>query len=66
VTTWTYDAYRGWLSSKRDANNLGCDYTYLASGRMNTRQWARGTPRIQATYSYDNLGLQTGVTYNDG
>jgi RHS repeat-associated protein len=67
VTTWTYEQYRGFLLGKRDANNLGCDYTYTLAGRLATRTWARGSPRTATTYAYDTLGVLSSVTYsNDG
>ena len=42
LTTWNYDSNRGFLLSKRDASNLGANYTYTNAGRLRTRQWARG------------------------
>ena len=65
VTTWTLDSQRGWVSTKRDATNLGCDYTYKPSGRLLTRTWARGNPRISTTYSYNTAGELSGVDYSD-
>ncbi|NJR41703.1 MAG: hypothetical protein HC767_02580, partial [Akkermansiaceae bacterium] len=35
-------ATTGLLNGKRDAANLGADYTYTAAGRLKTRKWARG------------------------
>lgn len=59
ITTWNYDAYRGWLNSKDYADpttgaagTVGPDYTYTAAGRMATRLWARGSPRVTTTYAY--------------
>ncbi|MBI3418204.1 MAG: hypothetical protein HY043_23180 [Verrucomicrobia bacterium] len=66
VTRWIYDAYRGFLASKRDDNNQGCDYTYTTAGRLLTRVWARGAPRITTTYGFDALGQMSSVTYSDG
>lgn len=76
VTLWNYNAYRGWLDNKRypDAStglpsgtgSVGPDYTYKSSGRLETRTWARGTPRIQTTYAYNNMGELESVSYNDG
>ncbi len=64
VTTWTYDAYRGFLASKTyDGVTQGPSYTNTAAGRLLTRLWARGT---NTTYSYDNAGSLSTVTYNDG
>ena len=54
VTTWNYDVYRGFLTSKRDANSSGSDYYYSAAGRWLTR--ARGSPRITRFYAYNQLG----------
>ncbi len=62
TTTWNYDSQRGWLASKRYADNQGPNYTYFASGRLHTRAWARG---ITATYAYNNAGLLSGTTYSD-
>ncbi len=72
VTTWNYDAYRGWLNSKRypdaatgNPSSIGPDYTYTAGGRLNTRTWARtgtGGQRIVTTYSY---GFDDGVSGNE-
>ena len=36
LTAWSYDQYRGFLITKRDPNNQGCDYTYTAAGRLQT------------------------------
>jgi RHS repeat-associated protein len=76
TTTWNYDPYRGFLSSKRYADNTGPDYTYTGGGRLNTRLWARtgtGGQRILTTYTYGfNDGLQNdhhgdlvGVAYSN-
>jgi hypothetical protein len=67
VTTWTYDAYRGWLNNKRYPDSTGPDYTYTAGGRLKTRQWARigtSSQRILTNYSfgYDNASRMTNVT----
>jgi RHS repeat-associated protein len=76
VTQWNYHQYRGWLTSKRypdpatglpsGAGSVGPDYTYTSGGRLLTRTWARGTPRIQTTYAYNNMGEIESITYNDG
>jgi RHS repeat-associated protein len=64
VTTWNYDPYRGFLSSKTyDGGTPGPSYTYTGAGRLLTRLWARGT---NTTYSYNNAGDLSGVSYNDG
>jgi hypothetical protein len=56
VTTWSYHPFTGLLSSKRDAGNLGADYTYTPGGRLRTRTWARSasgtTERLTTTFSY--------------
>src|SRR5690606_22633278 len=39
VTTWNYDAQRGWLLNKRDAANKGADYSYTSAGRLASRAW---------------------------
>jgi len=64
VTTWNYDAVRGWLNNKRYANNTGPAYTYKPSGRLLTRVWAR-TPTVTTTYSYNAAGDLTGMDYSD-
>jgi len=71
TTTWNYDSYRGWLTSKDypnagdgTAGTLGPDYSYTAGGRLKTRTWARpqAGPRIVTTYYYgfDDDGLPGG------
>ena len=65
VTTWNFDSQRGWLNTKRYPDNTGPDYTYKPSGRLATRTWARGTPRLATTYSYNNAGEQSLVDYAD-
>jgi RHS repeat-associated protein len=55
TTTWSNNAYRGWLDNKRYADSKGPDYTYTAGGRLKTRTWARtgtGGNRILTTYTY--------------
>lgn len=64
VTTWNYDAARGWLNNKRHADNTGPTYTYKPSGRLLTRTWAR-TPVITTTYSYNAAGDLSGTDYSD-
>jgi YD repeat-containing protein len=66
VTTWNYSPTRGWLDNKRYPDGTGPDYTYKASGRLWTRTWARGGPRIQTTYAYNNAGNLESVSYNEG
>src|SRR5690606_19070940 len=55
VTTWNYDAQRGWLENKRYHDNTGPSYTYEPSGRLATRTWAR-TPGVTTTYTYNEAG----------
>ncbi|MBI4657882.1 MAG: RHS repeat protein, partial [Verrucomicrobia bacterium] len=47
VTTWVYDAYRGFPLRQEYDGALGATNTYKASGRLATRTWARG---IVCTY----------------
>lgn len=54
TTTWNYHPNRGWLTSKTyDGGVAGPSYTYLNSGRLWTRSWARG---ITTTYEYNAAG----------
>ncbi|HEX3799312.1 MAG TPA: RHS repeat-associated core domain-containing protein [Verrucomicrobiae bacterium] len=63
VTTWAYDQYRGFVSSKTyDGGASGPSYAYTSAGRLYTRTWARG---ITTTYAYDHAGGLTGVSYSD-
>ncbi len=62
VTTWDYDAQRGWLNAKRYADGMGPSYSYTPGGRMRTRVWARGTT---TTYRYAPGGDLAGVDYSD-
>jgi len=62
VTTWNYDPLRGWLGSKRYADNQGPTYTYFASGRLKTRTWARD---VTTAYGYNNAGDLSSTTYSD-
>jgi len=67
VTTWQYDAYRGFLTNKLyDGSVQGPSYTYKSSGKLWTRAWARGTPRLTTTYGYNNAGDLSTATYSDG
>ncbi len=69
VTTWNYDSQRGWLNNKRyqDAGqgSLGPDYTYTSGGRIRTRVWARGNPRVTTTYSYNLASELESIAYSD-
>jgi len=62
VTTWNYDAYRGWLSSKTYNDGTGPFYTYTAGGQLKTRTWARG---VTTTYTYDQAGRLATIVYSD-
>ena len=67
VTTWSYDAYRGFPTGKTyDAYgtpSAGPSYTFTAAGRLASRLWARGT---NTAYSSDTAGGLSSVSYNDG
>jgi RHS repeat-associated protein len=74
ITTWNYNAYRGWLDSKDypDATSgnppgtpgtTGPKYTYTSAGRLRTRVWLRG---VGTTNIYDAAGLVLDVNYSDG
>ena len=64
VTTWSYGANRGWLTSKNyDGGAAGPAYAYTPGGRLQSRTWARG---ITTTYAYDAAGNLDGVSYSDG
>ncbi|CAM2982059.1 LamG-like jellyroll fold domain-containing protein [Rariglobus hedericola] len=69
VTTWNYDAQRGWLESKLHDDGKGPDYTYTSAGRRETRTWARttsGGQDIVTTYGNDNAGRLLTISYSDG
>jgi RHS repeat-associated protein len=64
VTSWNYDANRGFLTSKTyDGGASGPSYTYTSAGRLKTRVWARS---ITTAYSCDNGGSLATVVYSDG
>ncbi|MCB1228082.1 MAG: RHS repeat protein, partial [Verrucomicrobiales bacterium] len=65
VTTWTYGAATGRLLEKLDAASAPTSYSYDEAGRLLTRTWARGTPRLTTTYSYDELGRVTSTSSSD-
>ena len=65
LTTRTYQSGTGLLVSKTDGDSHTVSYTYDSAGRILTRTWAR-TGTVTTTYSYDNFGDLTGVTYSDG
>ena len=60
MTTWNYDTNRGWLGSKKYADNNGPSYTYTAAGKLKTRAWAR---TVVTTNSYNNAGQLSGISY---
>jgi RHS repeat-associated protein len=76
ITTWNYDANRGWLASKDyadattgNAGTVGNDYLYSDAGRLRTNQLARivsGSTRLQRVYTYGSGGDLSTITYNDG
>jgi RHS repeat-associated protein len=61
--TWEYDSQRGWLTSKRFADNQGPSFTYSAGGRMESRTWARG---VSVLFGYDAGGTLDSLNYSDG
>jgi RHS repeat-associated protein len=64
VTTWNYDAYRGWLTNKTyDGGAAGPIYSNTPAGRLATRKWARN---ITTTYGYNNNGALARIVYSDG
>ena len=63
VTTWNFDQYRGWLSSKQYDDGNGPRYDYTAAGRLADRYWARGT---NTAYTYNGAGDVATMSYNDG
>lgn len=69
LTTWNYSPLRGWLTSKRYADNTGPDYDYWPSGRLKTRDWARNasgtSTRLRTSYAYTNAGDLAGIDYAD-
>jgi len=63
VTSWVYDAHRGWLTNKVHADGKGTHYGYTDAGRLSFRVWARGT---NTTYAYNPYGDLASVNYDDG
>jgi RHS repeat-associated protein len=61
VTTWNYDANRGWLNSKKYADANGPSYTYTPAGRLASRSWARGT---STSYTNNAAGDVMAVRYS--
>ncbi|OYU98700.1 MAG: hypothetical protein CFE26_27135, partial [Verrucomicrobiales bacterium VVV1] len=64
VTTWNYDANRGWLWNKLYQDNQGPTYGYSSAGRLTNRAWAR-TPAVSTSYEYNNAGELATTTYSD-
>src|SRR5439155_5122098 len=62
VTTWNYDAYRGFMTNKTYASTTGPSYSYTPAGRLKTRAWARGTT---CTYATNAAGDISTTTYTD-
>jgi RHS repeat-associated protein len=68
VTTWNYDAQRGWLTQKLYADSTGPAYTYTSAGRLHTRTWARtssSTSPLITTYVYTSAGDLASTDYSD-
>lgn len=67
ITTWNYDAQRGWLTQKLYADNTGPGYTYKPSGRLLTRTWVRtvASAPLVTTYAYNNAGDLASTDYSD-
>ena len=67
VTTWNYNASRGWLDSKLYADGQGPSYAYTPAGRLQTRTSARTVDEqpLTTTYEYDNAGALNTVSYSD-
>lgn len=68
TTTWTYDS-EGRLRKKRYAGQTfdNLEYTYNPNGQVLTRKfWSSATVSRLTTYTYDNVGNLTGVTYPTG
>jgi YD repeat-containing protein len=62
ITTWNYDSYRGWLSSKQYADGQGPAYYYTSAGRLLARRLARG---LLTSYAYGAAGNLSTVHYSD-
>jgi YD repeat-containing protein len=63
VTTWHYDAERGWMTNKVHADGKGTKYGYTAGSRLSSRLWERGT---NTSYAFNNFGDLASISYNDG
>ena len=69
VTTWSYDASSGLVTSKTDAQNHSVVYTYTSDGKLHTRTWARQAAgqALVTTYTYDDAtGELLKADYSDG
>ena len=68
TTAWNYDSLRGLLVSKQYNNGQGPTYTNTPAGRLHSRTWSRtvGGQPLVTTYSYDNSGALSGISYSDG
>jgi YD repeat-containing protein len=68
VTTWNYDAQRGFLASKQYNDGQGPAYVNTPAGRLHSRTWVRtvGGQPLVTTYGYDQAGQLNSITYNDG
>src|SRR5262249_23298735 len=62
VTTWNYDQYRGYLTSKIYDDGNGPVYSYSDGGRLAARLWARHT---NTSYTTSSAGDLVTVAYND-
>ncbi|MCC6321133.1 MAG: RHS repeat-associated core domain-containing protein [Phycisphaerales bacterium] len=66
VTTWNYDAARGWLTSKDYADNTETTYEYTAGGRLAERTAPRtSSTTVTTTYGYTAFGELESVDYSD-
>jgi RHS repeat-associated protein len=62
ITTWKYDAYRGFLTNKTYASTNGPFYRYTSAGRLYQRVWARGTTTTYTTNSSGDIAV---IDYSD-
>ena len=64
ITSWNYDEQRGFLLSKRYADDPdhGLDYTYTAAGRLATQSQARG---VVSTFTRNNAGQLYRDSFSD-
>ena len=62
TTIWTYQESTGLLTAKTDAQSHPVSYTYTASGKPETRSWARG---LTTNYYYNYLGALSFTDYSD-